>query len=121
MRLVQLVKAGFPYSTLVRFQKATSLSWEKIADFVQIPSRTIARRQSQGRLRPDESDRVLRASSVFEKTVDLFEGNVEAATHWLQAPQRAFGGETPLDLASTEIGARQVEDLIGRLEHGVFT
>jgi putative toxin-antitoxin system antitoxin component (TIGR02293 family) len=121
MRLVRLVKAGFSYNTLVRFQKATALSWEKIAEFVQIPQRTIARRQSEGRLRPDESDRVLRAATVFEKVVGLFEGNADAARQWLQNPQRAFGGETPLNLASTEIGARQVEDLIGRLEHGVFT
>jgi putative toxin-antitoxin system antitoxin component (TIGR02293 family) len=116
-----MVKAGFPYSALVRFQKATALSWNTIADLIQIPIRTMARRQTQGRLRPDESDRLLRASTLFEKAVELFEGDAKAATRWLQAPQRAFGGQIPLDLASTEIGTRQVEHLIGRLEHGVFT
>jgi putative toxin-antitoxin system antitoxin component (TIGR02293 family) len=96
------------------------LPWEKIARFVAIPQRTLSRRQSEGKLQPDESDRVWRASAIFDMAVDLFEGDVAAARQWLQAPQSALGGEMPLDFASTEVGAREVENLIGRLEHGVF-
>jgi uncharacterized protein (DUF2384 family) len=40
---------------------------------------------------------------------------------WLRSPNRALGGESPLALSKTEVGAREVENLIGRLEHGVFT
>ena len=36
-------------------------------------------------------------------------------------PQRALGGAIPLDIAKTEVGAREVEQIIGRLEQGVFT
>ena len=64
----------------------------------------------------DETD-----STMLDKAVKLFEGDVKGAKRWLRAPKLALGGKTPLDLASTETGARQVEDLIGRLEHGVFT
>jgi putative toxin-antitoxin system antitoxin component (TIGR02293 family) len=121
IRLVRQVRAGFPYSRLARFQKATSMPWDKVAHLMQIPLRTITRRQSQGRLRADESDRLLRAVRLFEKAVDLFDGDVGAARRWLQAPQRGLGGEVPLEFASTEVVARQVENLIVRLEHGVFT
>jgi putative toxin-antitoxin system antitoxin component (TIGR02293 family) len=118
--LVRQVNAGFHFSRLVRFQKVTALPWDKIAQFVQIPRRTLARRESEGRLRPDESDRVLRASTVFDMVVDLFEGDSEAARQWLQTPQPGLGGEIPIDLATTGIGAREVENLICRLEDGVF-
>ena len=121
LRMVRLVQAGFPYARLVRFQKVTSLPWETIAQWVQIPMRTLTRRRSEGRLRADESDRLLRAATVFGKAVDLFEGDVGAARRWLQTPQHGLAGELPLELASTEVGARQVEYLIARLEHGVFT
>jgi putative toxin-antitoxin system antitoxin component (TIGR02293 family) len=83
--------------------------------------RTLARRQSEGKLRPDESDRLFRASALFEKAIDLFEGDVTAAGRWLQAPQEALSNRTPLELASTDVGAREVENLILRLEHGVFS
>lgn len=120
VRVVRLVKAGFPYSRLARLQKATGMPWEKIARFVAISPRTLTRRQNEGRLRPDESDRVLRASRIFEMTVELFEGDTAAATQWLQLPQPGLGGEVPIEFASTDVGARELENLIARLEHGVF-
>jgi putative toxin-antitoxin system antitoxin component (TIGR02293 family) len=120
MRLVRLVRKGLPYDRLARLQKATSLPWEELARWVQIPARTLARRRRQGRLRADESDRLVRAMRLFDMAVGLFEGDAAAAMQWLQAPQHGLGGEVPIEMASTDIGARQVEDLIMRLEHGVF-
>lgn len=120
LRIVRLVQAGFPFSRLARFQKATSLPWEKVGRFVAIPQRTLTRRQAQGKLQPDESDRVWRASAIFDMAVDLFEGDANAARQWLVAPQAGLGGVIPLEFASTEVGAREVENLIGRLEYGVF-
>jgi putative toxin-antitoxin system antitoxin component (TIGR02293 family) len=120
-QIVKLVRAGFPYKRLATFQKATKLPWADVSRFVAIPTRTLTRRQSEGKLQPDESDRVWRAVTIFDKAVELFEGDDAAARKWLQSPQPALGGETPLDFASTEVGAREVEHLIGRLEHGVFT
>ena len=60
-------------------------------------------------------------ASLFEQAVDLFEGDAAAARRWLAAPNRALGGESPLSFAETEPGVREVERLIGRLEHGVVT
>jgi putative toxin-antitoxin system antitoxin component (TIGR02293 family) len=51
----------------------------------------------------------------------LFEGDRDAAVEWLTTPQTALGDRVPLDLARTEIGAREVERLVGRLDHGVFS
>jgi putative toxin-antitoxin system antitoxin component (TIGR02293 family) len=72
-------------------------------------------------LQPDESDRLLRVSRVFARAIELFEGDDRAARHWLSTPQRALGGAVPLTLAKTKVGAREVERLVGRLEHGVFS
>lgn len=119
VQIVRQIRAGFLFAHLARFQKATALPWEKVSRFVGIPQRTLTRRQCEGRLRPDESDRVLRASRVFEMAVELFEGDVAAARQWLETSQSGLGGQVPLEFASTDVGAREVENLIGRLEHGV--
>lgn len=87
---------------------------------VNIPSRTLTRRKREGRFHEDESDRLVRASRLFGRALSLFEGNRDAAKHWLSAPQRALGGAVPFVLARTEVGALEVERLMGRLEHGVF-
>lgn len=119
-KTVRLVRAGFPFKTLAKFQKTTDLSWTQISRCLAIPQRTLTRRQSQGRLRSDESDRVLRISIILDMAIDLFEGDTAEARKWLLSPQPGLGGEIPLEFASTEVGAREVENLMGRLEHGVF-
>jgi hypothetical protein len=40
---------------------------------------------------------------------------------WFTSPKIPLDGKTPLECADTEIGAKEVEDLLGRLEHGVFS
>ena len=87
---------------------------------MNVPRRTMTRRKSEGRFLPEESDRLLRAARLFGKTLELFEGDRDAATEWLTTAQSALGGGVPLDLARSEVGAQEVERLVGRLEHGVF-
>ena len=72
-----------------------------------------------GRLQPEESDRLLRASRVFGRALELFEGDPEAARRWLDTPQAAIGGARPFDTIRTDIGAREVEFVIDRLEQGL--
>ena len=93
----------------------------KLAATIGIPERTLARRKVSRRLTPNESERLLRISAIFEDAVDLFEGDVAAAVNWLSTPRKALGDRAPLAYARTEPGAREVENLIGRLEHGIFS
>ena len=57
---------------------------------------------------------------IRNKAIELFEGDEDAADYWMSQPARGLGGRKPLDLVSTASGASEVEDLINRLEHGVF-
>jgi len=121
VKLLQRVEQGFSFSILVRFQRNVALPMKEIAEWVRITQTTLNRRRETGRLLPDESDRVLRASRVFGKALELFEGDMDAARRWLASPHPALGGGIPMSVAKTDLGAREVEDLISRLEHGVFT
>ena len=120
VELIRQVQAGFPFSRLEEFQRRSGFSREKIAQFTAIPRRTVARRQRARHLHADESDRLLRVVRIFELTVGLFAGDLPAARRWLETAQAGLGGAAPLEFASTEVGAREVERLIGRLEHGVI-
>lgn len=119
--LVARIRAGLPYASVQKFQKSAQMTIDELTDIVGIPKRTLSRRRKMGKLSMQQSDRLVRASKLFEQAVSLFDGDVSSARHWLQAPQRALGGESPLSFAKTETGAREVEDLIGRLEYGVYT
>lgn len=62
----------------------------------------------------------MRYARLYWLSVGFFSGDQQTSRDWLARPARALGGRTPLEFAETEIGAREVEDLIGRLEHGVY-
>ena len=119
--LIDAVQRGLSFRALETFSSETGFAPASVASLIQIPERTFARRKSSGRLSPDESERLLRISTIFEKAVALFEGNVGEAVEWLTKPKKALGDKVPLPYSRSELGAREVENLIGRLEHGVFT
>jgi putative toxin-antitoxin system antitoxin component (TIGR02293 family) len=121
LHVVEQIRRGLTYAAFERFQRNTELPARVLANLVQIPERTLARRRAAGRFDASESDRLVRIARVFARAIDLFEGDVDAARDWLLAPARALGGHAPLAFASTDTGAIEVENLIGRLEHGIPT
>ena len=119
--LLRAVQRGLPFRAFDRLQRNTSLSVDLLIGLINIPRRTLTRRKTDGRFLSDESDRLLRAARLFGKALQLFEGDRDATVDWLTTAQPALGGGVPLDLARTELGAQEVERLVGRLEHGVFS
>jgi putative toxin-antitoxin system antitoxin component (TIGR02293 family) len=102
-------------------RQGLDVSRQKLASWVGISPATLQRRiKSRGRLTPQESDRVVRLARLLGKATDVLESR-EQARQWLTTAQRGLGGAVPLDYAQTELGAREVENLLGRLEHGVFS
>ena len=121
LKLAKKVEAGFSFDALERLGKTTGLSLERLRVAVRITPRTLTRRRKEKKLSPEESDRLVSVSRLLAQTFELFEGNTEAGMRWFQSPNRALNGQSPIEVAATETGAREVENLIGRLEHGVFT
>ena len=119
--VISQVERGLPFKALQKLESHSGMPVSMIASMIGIPERTLARRRTAGKLTSGESERLLRISTVFEKAVELFEGDVASAVKWLTTSLRALDHNPPLTYARTELGAREVENLIGRLEHGVFS
>ncbi|NBB79975.1 MAG: DUF2384 domain-containing protein [Verrucomicrobia bacterium] len=118
---VARVLDGLPVGEFDALRAMLGLPVEALAGKVGLSTATLARRRvDQKPLDRDHGDRIIRYARLFWKTVDLFDGDEAAARSWLASPAPALAGQTPLDFAETEIGAREVEDLIGRLEYGVY-
>ena len=118
--LIHRIQKGLRFSELKTLQDTLDLPFEKLAAKLCISRSTLQRRKAAGRLSPDESDKVIRFSRLLTHATSVF-GNVERARAWLKHPQVGLGGAIPLDYASTEAGAREVENLLGRIEYSVYT
>ena len=117
--LIGTLKKGLPASSLNKLCKHMGVSESRLATTVNIAQRTLTRRKSEGRFRPDESERVLRLARLFERAVEVM-GGEQSAQKWFQSPVKGLGGKTPLEFSDTEPGAQAVEAMLDRIEDGVF-
>lgn len=113
------VQNGLPYSVFEEVQKGIDLPQSQLADILGIPARTITRRKEQNRFTSIESDRLYRVVRILAFTIDTL-GSVEKARTWLKNPNRGLGGEIPLTYLDTDIGSRQVEDVLLRIRYGIY-
>ena len=118
--LIRELKHGFPMSAFENLRSAMDIPAKTLASVANIASRTLSRRKKEGRLQTDESERLFRIAALYDRAVEVL-GDSERARAWFKGPKKALGGETPLQYADTDPGAREVENLLGRLEYGVFS
>ena len=119
-RLNDALRAGLPMQELEDLQTSLALPMDKLFPLLGISKATLHRRKASGRLAPAESDRVVRFARLLGRAVAVLESEANAR-QWLSTPQFGLGGAVPLEYAETELGAREVEDLLGRLEQGVYS
>jgi putative toxin-antitoxin system antitoxin component (TIGR02293 family) len=119
--LAQLVRRGLPAVSVTALAEKLRLRNSVLGQKLGIPQRTLTRRLSHAsRLTPAESDRTVRMARVYASAVEMI-GDRDKATVWLGTPNRALGGDRPLDLLDTDLGARMVEDILGRIAYGVYS
>ncbi len=119
-QLQSQIRQGLPYASLEAVVASFELSREACSTALHLPLRTLTRRKKERRLRPDESDRLVRLARILAQAVDVL-GTKEKVAQWLRRPNRVLGGETPLAMLDTDLGARQVEEVLGRIEAGVYS
>jgi len=119
--IIKRIRDGLPASSVDTLSTALHVSKNAVALLLSMSVATLRRRQKDGTLHIDESDRVVRFARIRDLAVDMMQGDNDAAVGWLQTPHPLLQGESPMSYASTEMGALDVEDLIGRIRHGVFS
>ncbi len=111
--LRRLVEEGLPVEALLRVVARVA---EPALKYRIVPKATLHRRRAQ--LTLEESERLERIARVTAIAEDVWEDET-LALEFLAGPQPQLGDLRPLDLAHTELGARQVEELLMKLEYGL--
>ena len=118
--IISKIKKGLPARSFERLRKNLDVSEKALSKILHIAITTLTRRKNAGRFSFEESERLFRVACLYDKAVEVFE-DPQMARKWLKEPSWALGDAIPLQYADTELGAQEVEDLLGRIEHGVFT
>ncbi len=120
LELAAAVREGLSYGALDHVLRSDDLEASEAYALVG-SRRTLLRKKQEGkRLSPAESDRLTRVIRIIARADEAL-GDRVRAHGWLRDPNRALGGEQPLDLLDSDAGARMVERVLGRIEHGIFS
>jgi putative toxin-antitoxin system antitoxin component (TIGR02293 family) len=113
----EAIRDGFPPAVVEELMRASGLSLKELANALDLSPRSLQRRRRSGKLARYESDRLYRLARLVAIASEYL-GDQERARRWLKHPNRALGGLAPVAAIDTEVGARQVENLLGRIAYG---
>lgn len=117
MEVVNLVCNRLPVTVIDRLV-AEGVTKQEI-DLVA-PPRTLAHRRAKAeRLTIDESDRAVRLARVVSQAESVF-GNKDKAMSWLRRPMKRFERKTPIEMLTTDVGSRMVEEALVQIDEGYF-
>ena len=118
---VDAVHQGFKPKVYRKIIERTKLSQSEFHNVTHIPVSTIKRRlKNEERFNTQESDAIYRLAMLIKLATELF-NDEKKALEWMRKKVYGLGGKRPLDMVSTSVDFEIVKDLIGRVEHGVFS
>lgn len=113
------IDEGLPFIMFERLARETGFTQQQLREIAGIARTTLLRREREGRFTQAEGDRLYRFAAAYQAALRLWADDAGAAHDWLLRPAKGLGGARPVDLLQTMVGAEQVLDLVGRIEHGV--
>jgi len=119
-KVLPQIRVGLPAAMFEQVASSIGLSTTALAEKLGIARRTLTRKRGSGApLSKETSEKILRVARIRNLAAELFKTDASVA-QWIAKPDAALGNAAPIDLLDTEVGAREVEDLLRALAHGQF-
>lgn len=118
---ISRIKNGLTVEEVSVLTAGLDITEKHLARVAGLSTSTLAIRKKAGRFKPVESERILRVDRIFKRAMEVFNRDRERVKRWMKSPAKALGNVPPIDFLETDIGAREVENLLGRIEYGVYS
>jgi putative toxin-antitoxin system antitoxin component (TIGR02293 family) len=116
-----IIQQGMPMRSVEVLKECIAISDSQLAALLGISEKTLSRaRAVKGKLDSVASDRLFRVARVVALASEVLEDDT-AGVNWLKRAQMGLGGRVPLAMLTTDPGRDQVEKLLLRIEHGVYS
>jgi putative toxin-antitoxin system antitoxin component (TIGR02293 family) len=116
-QLVDIGPQSVPWSSVGGFSTRLGIEPAALLRLIGISERTAIRRKTEGYLKPDEADRLLRIGRIYEEATRVL-GAEDRAAGWLSHPSPYLYNMTPLSLLDSDGGAQAVSEELGRIDYG---
>ena len=118
---ITIASKGVDAQIIVNFRKHFDISRGLTAELLNVSEPTIYRwiRENK-KLERNYSVQLFELTDLFLYGAEVFESK-ENFFKWLDLPNAALGGLEPKDLLEVPGGISKVHDVLGRIEHGVYS
>ena len=120
MDFVELSNRGISKGALLRLASYLNLSINQMAELLTIAARTIQRYTLEKNFNRVVSEQILQMAETAARGTNVF-GKKEKFLSWMNQPNKALAGKTPMSLFGSRFGTEMILDELGRIEHGVFS
>lgn len=121
IELADIIQQGLPGRSVFFLQKYLNLGDKEYSATLGVSDKWLRRHreESHKQLTKQMGDQLYRIARIFKLAEDVLEKK-SAANHWLHRPQTGLNERVPLDLLQTEVGAKEVEELLYRIDYGIY-
>lgn len=119
--LMEAARTGIEYSFFNQLLHKIPITLNEWAEILHLSNRTLQRYQKQKKnFETLQSERILEISQLYKYGLEVF-GDEEKFNSWMNSDIIALGGLKPKSLLDNSYGIGMVKDVLGRIEHGVFS
>ena len=120
LQLIDWSRQGLIGTEAGRVAGLLGVSDKEMAPLLNQSIATFHRQAKTGRLDAATSERLLLLAQLANYGATVFQDQGKF-TRWLRRPLRLLGERTPLDLLDSPTGVQLIDDILGRIDYGVFS
>lgn len=120
MEKMKLVEEGIAKTSLESLKEKIGFDYDQLAQVLNVARATLINKKAGEKFNTDLSDKIVNLADIVSYGLEVFEDQ-GLFRQWLHHPLRALGGKAPFDLLHTSFGREEVRNLLGRIEHGVYS
>jgi len=119
--LIELSNQGLTKASVESLISHMGMTRKNFAeDILHLSVKTLERKKSEDKLDKYASSHVIEIAKVVEHAFEVFEEE-NKVQRWLNTPNNALNQMKPLDLFYLPTGLAMVDNILGRIEEGVYT
>jgi putative toxin-antitoxin system antitoxin component (TIGR02293 family) len=117
---MRLSKEGVDKKYLEKIKINSGLDYQKLAKLLAINRATLINKKDEEKFTATQSERIIAFETLYQMGLEVFQDK-DKLNRWLNEPNRALGGEIPYDIMDNQFGREEVENVLGRIQWGVFS
>lgn len=117
---MQIVEEGISKKALEKLKEKSGLDYDQLSRLLNVSRTTLIALKGKAKFNTDISDKILGLADIYSYGYEVFEDH-SRFNEWIFRPNGALGGQSPFELLRNSFGREEVKNLIGRIDHGIYS